>query len=222
MSSTNITKIKVQCRARSQSSTGDMIYGMGRRDSFGRRLFMLRRDMKLTQTDVIERLAQMGVSIGQTYMSTLENSEDRTPTGEVVAGLARVLETSADYLLMLSDDPLPVEKRGEIEAIGISPQAEELARIADRLPPFRRDELLAHARIIEQMERDSERDVKAAVDAMVATLRLSGSILGDDALRTIHAGIVDYTAALLGSNAVAAIEPLTSSDTGRSRRKAQV
>lgn len=71
----------------------------------GKRLRVLRRDLDLTQAELARQLGLLGVKINPSYISVLEGT-DRPPSGEVLAGLARVLHTTTDYLLLLTDDPL--------------------------------------------------------------------------------------------------------------------
>ncbi len=51
-------------------------------------------------------LHEAGVRLRQSYLSQLERG-DKTPTGEIVAGIAKVLNTTTDYLLLMNDDPAP-------------------------------------------------------------------------------------------------------------------
>jgi transcriptional regulator with XRE-family HTH domain len=103
-----------------------------KRDTFGARLRQLREDADFTQDQLIDRLAAVGVRIGRSYISELERT-DKLPNGEVIIGLARALRCSADYLLGLSDvAELPTDAAG---VYGISPEADEVARIIDALPP---------------------------------------------------------------------------------------
>ena len=78
-------------------------------DSFGKRLRVLRLDLGLTQGEVLEQMESAGVKIGQSYISDMERT-DKLPNGEVLVGLAKVLHTTTDYLLLLSDDPTPAQE----------------------------------------------------------------------------------------------------------------
>src|SRR3990172_8205833 len=71
-------------------------------DTFGKRLRILREDLSLSQKDVAHALRQQGLPITNQYISKLERGY-KTPSGEIVAGLARVLHTTTDYLLLLTD-----------------------------------------------------------------------------------------------------------------------
>ena len=75
-------------------------------NTFGKRVRLLREDMGLTQGDVVNQLATKGIKMRQSYLSELERT-DKTPPGEMVAGLAKVFNTTTDYLLLLNDDPSP-------------------------------------------------------------------------------------------------------------------
>ena len=84
----------------------------------GKRLRVLRRDLELTQTELARQLGKAGVKINPSYISLLEGS-DRPPSGEVLAGLAKVLHTTTDYLLLLTDDPLiPGEPDEDVREVG--------------------------------------------------------------------------------------------------------
>jgi transcriptional regulator with XRE-family HTH domain len=76
----------------------------------GKRVRLLRQDLRMNQATVGLELKKLGVDISQTYISKLENN-DVVPNGRVIAGLAQVLNTTTDYLLLLTDDPfIPGEK----------------------------------------------------------------------------------------------------------------
>ena len=75
-------------------------------NTFGKRVRLLREDMGLTQGDVVNQLATQGIKMRQSYLSELERT-GKTPPGEMVAGLAKVFNTTTDYLLLLNDDPSP-------------------------------------------------------------------------------------------------------------------
>lgn len=78
----------------------------------GKRIRILRQDIGLKQSALVEALRKVDVEINANYVSALETS-DRIPSGEVLRGLARVLRTTTDYLLMLTDDPLPPGEQHE-------------------------------------------------------------------------------------------------------------
>lgn len=71
----------------------------------GKRIRVLRGDLDLTQEELTRQVEKLGIRIGRSYISLLERSTN-IPSGEVLAGLARVLHTTTDYLLLLTDDPL--------------------------------------------------------------------------------------------------------------------
>ncbi|HEX9597290.1 MAG TPA: hypothetical protein VF982_10460, partial [Anaerolineales bacterium] len=71
------------------------------------------------------------------------------PGSELVAGVARILQTSTDYLLLLTDDPRPLSQRwSEVgEADGIQMRLLELVR---ELSPADQLQVLGLARTLRQ------------------------------------------------------------------------
>jgi len=77
----------------------------------GDRLRDLRISLGYTQETLAER-----AKIGLRQIWRYENEESE-PSGNTVANLAQILGTSADYLLGLTDDPMPYSMRlGEMTA----------------------------------------------------------------------------------------------------------
>lgn len=126
-------------------------------DTFGKRLRDLRGDYEWTQQQLAERIeAEAHITIGQNYISQLENGR-ALPSMPVAVALARVLHTTLDYLMLLSDNPEPPDG----QPIYITPEADELARLVDTLPAEARAELLAIARrlarpVVGRAERERE------------------------------------------------------------------
>jgi transcriptional regulator with XRE-family HTH domain len=72
----------------------------------GERLRHIREALDYTQ----EQLAEMlGVGVLQIYRY---ESGKNTPSGEIVAKIAQILGVSTDYLLGLTDDPIPSSMQG--------------------------------------------------------------------------------------------------------------
>jgi transcriptional regulator with XRE-family HTH domain len=67
----------------------------------GERLRRIREEMGISQEDLGERLG-----LGNRQIWRYENNETR-PSSEIVASIAKSLNVSADFLLGLSDDPIP-------------------------------------------------------------------------------------------------------------------
>lgn len=103
-------------------------------NTIGKRVRLLRGDLDLTQEELIRQLEKHGVEVGQTHISNIER-KDTLPSGKVLAGLARVLRTTTDYLLLLTDDPLIPEDKEDTEEEPFT--ADELALIRNlrRLAP---------------------------------------------------------------------------------------
>ena len=68
--------------------------------TLGEKIHLLRRRLRWTQKQLGER-AQMSANT----IARLERGEIQDPGGQILLRLARVLETSTDFLLGRSDDP---------------------------------------------------------------------------------------------------------------------
>ncbi len=73
---------------------------------FGRRLREARKDLKLSQEELGEKL---GVSHG--WISELENAKQTHVQADTAYRFCEALNVSADYLLGLTDDPTPARAR---------------------------------------------------------------------------------------------------------------
>lgn len=175
----------------------------------GKRIRLLRGDLDLTQEELTRQVKKLGVDVGRSYISILENS-DAIPSGEIIQGLARVLHTTTDYLLLLTDDPLiPGEPDEDVREVG----DEEWALLLElrRLPEVDRQalfkiiwELVAMGR--QQLERSGRPFIEAPVrnvprppqsreDLATLILSLPEAVLDD---------LVGVTAEILRKNAVKA------------------
>ncbi|RIK36968.1 MAG: hypothetical protein DCC55_25745 [Chloroflexi bacterium] len=104
------------------------------RDFFGttgKRIRIMREDLGLNQLDLLRALHQRGVQIGQATLSRIENDQT-SPTAEIIAGLAQILGTTADYLVMLSDVP-GEEESDEAADVPLPQEFEELFQIYEQL-----------------------------------------------------------------------------------------
>lgn len=101
-----------------------MIIGMKRdyRNTIGKRIKLLRQDMKIQQNELAEI-----IGMTQSHLSQIERGVKR-PTAPSLAKIAKALGTTVDYLLMLEDDE---QREPEPDPIGYSEQAEEAARLID-------------------------------------------------------------------------------------------
>ena len=80
--------------------------------STGRRIKILRNDLGMNQGELARAASALGVPISQSALSRWE-SDETSPPGNMLAAVARALETSTDYLLMMSDDPTPAGEQEE-------------------------------------------------------------------------------------------------------------
>ena len=110
--------------------------------SFGRRFQLLRQEKDLSQTAIAAMLEGYGIKITPSHLSLVEKNK-RNVSVELLVALARLLETSTDYLLVLTDNPAPRDSTDVV--LYISREADELAQLVDSLPPETRRLLLATA-----------------------------------------------------------------------------
>ncbi len=95
-------------------------------DSFGRRLYWARKQAGLNQYELSDLLATNGVSMGQSYISTLEADKVK-PRRETIDILARVLGVAPSYLSGVEDD---------IDVTITPPVSAEIIELAQTLQKF--------------------------------------------------------------------------------------
>lgn len=100
------------------------------------RLFWARRKADITQLELRDlMMKKYEVEIGRNYISEIEHpdkDDPKNPTFEVVAAMAGALEVSLDYLAGFTDEPA-VARGVEPATPYISPEADEVAQIVDRM-----------------------------------------------------------------------------------------
>lgn len=112
----------------------------------GKRLRILRDDMGWNQSQLA---AATDGAVSQSTVSKIER-DAIDAGGSAVAALARALNTTADFLLMLTDDPtVPGEIMEEGRA---EEEAGELLAIYNKLTPGQQKHLLHIARTFENAE----------------------------------------------------------------------
>jgi transcriptional regulator with XRE-family HTH domain len=108
------------------------------------RLRNSRVELGLTQKEVVRELkTRFGITIRQNYLSQLETGEKTAPALSLLAALAQVLETSADYLLGITENSSTVHDIEEDARAG-GPGG-KLNQILARLPREKQTELLSVA-----------------------------------------------------------------------------
>jgi len=106
-------------------------------DTMGKRVRILRDDKDLNQTELAQLMAQVGAPIDPSYLSQIEG-DTKMPRLPVLRAIAQTLETTTDYLLLLTDDPaIPASAPEPDAGHGVSVEAQEIANLVDALPPRR-------------------------------------------------------------------------------------
>lgn len=93
-------------------------------DTTGKRVERLRKDRGMNQVELAR-----AVNVRQNYISAIER-DVATPSAEVMAGVARALETTLDFLMLLTDNP---ELLDDAEPTAWSEEAEQAARMIDEM-----------------------------------------------------------------------------------------
>lgn len=120
-------------------------------DVYGGRLRERRTRAGYTQSDVARLLG-----VGQSYIANLEIGNNRPPALKLAAQFARVYRTSTDYLLGVTDNPIPPGGGSMPEDMG------EMLLLMEGLPEDRRAELVAQARTYAEVERLRQRAEREA------------------------------------------------------------
>lgn len=97
-------------------------------ETTGKRMLWLRQRLGITQVELARQ-----VNVRQSYISDIEHNR-ATPSTQVMASIANVLDTSIDYLLLRSDDPLsPNDEEEEDERAATDLARDALLAEYDRL-----------------------------------------------------------------------------------------
>lgn len=107
-------------------------------DTMGKRIRILRDDRKMNQTEMANRMGQFGQKVDPSYLSQIERG-DKAPSLSVFKAIVQVLESTADYLLLLTDDP---DTPGESVNETWSEVTRDIADIIDALPEAKRLEIM--------------------------------------------------------------------------------
>jgi transcriptional regulator with XRE-family HTH domain len=145
-------------------------------DTTGERIQWLRKRKGFTQ---VELAKQLGIS--NVFLSDMEKGIK--PPIERVVQLAQLLGTTSDFLLLLTDDPMP--RNDEDEPVYFSAEADEIARMIDSLPTWKRVETLYMLRAAVAYNEEAIKRAEAVADDIQRQLKFSGSVVGGDVARAI-------------------------------------
>ena len=111
----------------------------------GNRLYKLRTEAKLLQSELVAAVEKYGVKMGQSHYSGMERGVAQASI-EVLVALAFVLDTTTDYLIGLTDDPSPrPDLEEQIILVETDPVRREYMQrmftAIERMPVDRRDKL---------------------------------------------------------------------------------
>ncbi len=160
-----------------------------RLDTFGKRLKVLRIDRGLSQIELRDAMKKHGVDIGETYISELERSA-KMPMLDVAAAMAQALGVTVDYLALIVEEALPLE-RAEPEPHYMTPEADEVARLVDDMSKDQRGLVVELARSLmlppqtRQQRRSIALEILELVErkfGLVARQEIEKRVQGDNSL----------------------------------------
>ena len=105
-------------------------------DTPGKRIRALRHDLGMSQQELARRI---GKSSG--YMSMVEADKVPGVSGVVLSRIAEELDTTTDYLLLLTDDPMAPP---EMQPNDLDPEVARLVRLIEGLPPQLQDRAITY------------------------------------------------------------------------------
>jgi len=157
---------------------------------FGRRVRILREDMRLSQPELVKLVTDQKIELTQSYLSKLENAKQedgsKVPNGEVVGALAKALQTSADFLMSLTDDP-DVAVPGGKEEVGLHPETSEVVELMDKLSPASRQEIAAMVKAVYKAEGESRAENARKFRRLLDTV---GKVAGPEVRAQIEQSIL--------------------------------
>lgn len=120
--------------------------------STGKRIKALRTSRDINQKELVTALKSHGVDVGPSFISQVETSRKQPPL-EMVVALAKILRTTTDYLLMVTDDPTPVISTESQLVIDVESRTEralleDWLELMEDLEPERRDSVLRAVRLL--------------------------------------------------------------------------
>lgn len=158
---------------------GAMMNAEDTRNSFGWRVMTERKQSKLTQQDVCDRLEkEFGIKITYGALSQIETGETKRFHIDMLFALAKIFDVNP-YTLLTG------EERGE--TINYSAEAEEVARMMDAMPPSMRRMMLDAAKATQQLAAEL-----LASQRRIAQLLEENIMLLENGDRSIAHDYIDY------------------------------
>jgi transcriptional regulator with XRE-family HTH domain len=120
--------------------------------STGKRIKALRTSRDINQKELVAALKKQGVDVGPSFISQVESNRKQPPL-ELLVGLAKVLGTTTDYLLMVTNDPTPNAATDSQLIIDVQDRSdrallEEWVEVMQDISPERRESILRSVRLL--------------------------------------------------------------------------
>jgi transcriptional regulator with XRE-family HTH domain len=130
------------------SRIGDM------KETIGSRIKKTREQMSISQDELGKLLIRRGLRSGQSHIGNIESGRG-LPSVEALVALAQELCTSTDYLVCLTDNPLPAVS---FEDAPLTDESVEFERVFRQLSDERRGELLKIGQVFLDEDRSKSSD----------------------------------------------------------------
>lgn len=152
--------------------------------TLGKRVRILREDRGMDQKQLARAVKQQGVKMENPQVSKIESGTSK-PTVDGLRALAVALECSADYLLLLTDDPQARANSGA-EVNYITPEADAVARLVDSMDATTRRQVQA---IVTRIAMPADSESERARDRQYL-LKLTEANLGIAARQTLERALL--------------------------------
>jgi transcriptional regulator with XRE-family HTH domain len=132
----------------------------GMRETVGGRIKKTREQMRISQDELGELLKRRGLRSGQSHIGNIESGRS-LPSIEALVALAQELCTSTDYLVCLTDNPLPSVS---FEDAPLMDESAEFERVYLQLSDERKGELLKIGQVFLDTDRSKSDEVEEEGD----------------------------------------------------------
>lgn len=144
----------------------------------GKRIRALAEDRGIALKELARQL-----DIEQSFLSQI--LRNKKPPLHTVVALARILNTTTDYLLLLTDNHNRPSQVDDAPPHYFSAEADNVARIVDDMPPWKRVELEYMARAASEYVAEAHKRAELTAKDIQTALQFHGLIISDAAVRSI-------------------------------------
>ena len=148
----------------------------------GARIRALVEDRSISLKELARQL-----DMSQSFLSQILRG--KKPPLDTVVQLADILDTTTDYLLLRTDNHNRPAEFSDAAPHYFSPEADEIARMIDDLPPWKRVEMLYMVRASAGFVAEAHKRAELVAKDIQTALRFSGSTIDESVVRSIAAAL---------------------------------